>query len=93
VDAALKTKASVILALARDNEGGIGKEAIQKIKVPTLIIWGEEDEAVPLEIGRRLNQDLPDSRLVVIPEAAHLPFEEKKEVVAQEVLEFLQSGM
>jgi len=40
VDAALKTKASVILALARDNEGGIGKEAIQKIKVPTLIIWG-----------------------------------------------------
>ncbi len=89
VDAALKTKARVILALARDNEGGIGGEEIQEIEVPTLIIWGEDDEAVPVEIGRRLNQDLPDSRLVVIPKTAHLPFEEEKEVVAGEILAFL----
>jgi len=88
VDSALKSKARVILDLARDNEGGIKKEEIQKITTPTLIIWGEDDEAVPLEIGRKLDQDLPDSRLVIIPGTAHLPFEEKPEVVSREVLKF-----
>lgn len=89
VNSALQTEARVILDLARDNEAGIKGEEIQEIKIPTLIIWGEDDEAVPLEIGRKLDQDLPDSRLVIIPGTGHLPFEEKTEVVSQEILEFL----
>jgi len=89
VDSALMTKARVVLDLARDNEGGIGEEEIRAIKTPALIIWGEDDEAVPLEIGQRLDGDLPESRLVVVPGSAHLPFEEKPEIVSREILKFL----
>lgn len=89
VDSALMTKARVVLDLARDNEGGIREEEIREIKTPALIIWGEDDEAVPLAIGRRLDGDLPESRLFVVPESAHLPFEEKPEVVSREILKFL----
>ena len=89
VDSALKTKARVVLALARDNEGGFKKEEIQEINIPALVIWGEDDKAIPLELGRTLDQDLPHSRLVIVPDAAHLPFEEKPDVVSQEILKFL----
>ena len=37
------------------------------IKVPVLIIWGREDEVVPLEVGENFKRDIPDSQLVVMP--------------------------
>ena len=34
------------------------------IKVPVLIIWGAEDEVVPLEVGKNFKRDIPGSELV-----------------------------
>ncbi len=39
---------------------------------PTLIIWGENDAQIPLNIAQRLHRDIPESRLVIIPGAGHL---------------------
>lgn len=39
----------------------------RKIKVPVILIWGEYDEAVPLEEGRMLEQLLPDGAMIVLP--------------------------
>jgi pimeloyl-ACP methyl ester carboxylesterase len=47
------------------------------IKAPTLIIWGEEDKVVPLEVGRNFQRDIPGSELVVIPRCGHIPQEEE----------------
>jgi pimeloyl-ACP methyl ester carboxylesterase len=46
------------------------------VRAPTLIIWGEQDEVVPLESGRNFHRDIPDSRLVILPRCGHLPQEE-----------------
>ncbi len=43
---------------------------------PTLLIWGDRDRAVGLNSGRELQRMLPQSSLVVIPGAGHIPFEE-----------------
>lgn len=43
---------------------------------PTLLIWGDRDRAVGLSSARELQRSLPDSRLLVIPGAGHIPFEE-----------------
>ena len=32
------------------------------IKVPVLIIWGAEDEVVPVEVGQNFKRDIPGSR-------------------------------
>ena len=47
------------------------------ISVPVLIIWGAEDEVVPLEDGRKFKRDIPDSELVILPKCGHIPLEEE----------------
>ena len=49
------------------------------LDVPTLLIWGRGDRVVPLSIGERLAQDLPNARLVVLERCGHLPAEELPE--------------
>jgi pimeloyl-ACP methyl ester carboxylesterase len=62
---------------------------IPEIKKRTLIIWGENDRWVPLHVGQRLNKELPDSTLVVIPSCGHIPQEEHPDVTAKHMAEFI----
>lgn len=53
----------------------------QSIRIPSLLIWGQEDEWVDLEQGYELHRDLHRSILVTIPEAGHCPMETHPELV------------
>ncbi|HUL00545.1 MAG TPA: alpha/beta hydrolase, partial [Nitrospirota bacterium] len=46
---------------------------IDKIKVPSLIIWGEKDPVSPLRTGRLLEWMLPESDLRIMPGLGHCP--------------------
>ncbi len=59
---------------------------------PTLLLWGDTDREVPLENGERLNERLPNSRLMVFSSCGHLPHEEYPEEFTQAVVEFLQDA-
>jgi pimeloyl-ACP methyl ester carboxylesterase len=63
---------------------------IKTIAVPTLIIWGANDPAIPLEQGKRLHQDIRNSQLVVIPNCGHIPHEESPDESAAAILNFLK---
>ena len=39
----------------------------RKIKVPVILIWGEYDEAAPIEEGRMLEGLLQDGAMIVLP--------------------------
>ena len=39
----------------------------RKIKAPTLLIWGENDEAVPVSEAKLLEKNISDSALIVLP--------------------------
>ena len=60
------------------------------IKAPVLVIWGKEDEVVPLEVGLKFKRDIPDSQLVVIPHCGHIPLEEEPQATQQAIMEFLK---
>jgi pimeloyl-ACP methyl ester carboxylesterase len=62
------------------------------LRMPTLIIWGLHDEVVPIAIGKRLNQDIPDSRLAIIEDSGHIPQEETPDEVLPELSRFLKSN-
>ena len=47
------------------------------ISVPVLIIWGAEDEVVPLSVGQNFKRDIPNSELVILPQCGHMPPEEE----------------
>ena len=42
-------------------------ENVKKIKVPTLLIWGENDEAVPVSEAQELEKLLSDGALILLP--------------------------
>ena len=60
------------------------------IRVPTLIIWGQEDEVVPLENARNFQRDIPDSQLAILPHCGHIPQEEEPRETLGIVTTFLQ---
>jgi len=56
---------------------------------PTLIIWGENDAQIPLKIAQRLHRDIPESRLVIIPDAGHLILFDAPDNVAGAIGDFV----
>jgi len=60
------------------------------IKIPTLILWGENDTWIPPGRAKAFHQAIQGSELVMIPECGHVPQEEKPEVVQTTILEFLK---
>lgn len=61
-----------------------------KIDVPTLIIVGERDMLTPVKYSEFLKQHIPNSEMVVIPEAGHMVMLEKPEEFNRAVKEFLK---
>jgi pimeloyl-ACP methyl ester carboxylesterase len=47
------------------------------IAVPTQIIWGKEDPAIPLDFGKRFASDIPNARLSTLANTGHVPHEER----------------
>lgn len=44
------------------------------IKVPTLLIWGENDEDTPVYMGEIMEKNIPDSGLVIFKGAGHFSY-------------------
>jgi pimeloyl-ACP methyl ester carboxylesterase len=51
-------------------------ERVKDMKVPVLVITGDDDRIVPTADSIRLASELPNAELVVIPSCGHLPQEE-----------------
>jgi pimeloyl-ACP methyl ester carboxylesterase len=54
---------------------------LKTIKIPTLIIWGDEDRVIPVANGRRLERDLGNAHFFAIERCGHLPQEERPDEV------------
>jgi pimeloyl-ACP methyl ester carboxylesterase len=58
---------------------------------PTLIVWGERDNTIPLRHGRAAHQAVPGSRFVTLPRAAHFPHLEDPEGLSSALRDFLET--
>ncbi|MBS3907321.1 MAG: alpha/beta hydrolase [Syntrophaceae bacterium] len=69
----------------------VEKEAdlLSKMNIPTLIIHGREDLAIPLDRSKRLNELWKGSKLVIFDRAGHSPHEEYPEKFNKLAVEFL----
>ena len=50
---------------------------LPEIKVPALLIWGENDDATPLSDGKKMEELIPDAGLVTLKNAGHYAFLEQ----------------
>jgi pimeloyl-ACP methyl ester carboxylesterase len=64
---------------------------LKTIDVPTLLIWGRRDRVVPLRLGKRLERDLPNARLIVIDRCGHAPHQEHPAEVIAALRQFVRN--
>jgi pimeloyl-ACP methyl ester carboxylesterase len=62
---------------------------LNRIKIPTLVIWGEQDKLMPLKKNESNFKFLPKIEVKIIKDAGHIPSVEKSEIFNHTVLEFL----
>ena len=65
-------------------------DRLPQIAAPTLVINGAEDALIPPDNSRIMAQRIPDSELVLFPEAGHLYFHEMPEEADAAVADFLR---
>jgi pimeloyl-ACP methyl ester carboxylesterase len=64
------------------------RDLLPKIRVPTLLIWGELDVRSPLSVARQFQEAIPHAQLVVIPGVGHVSNLERPEPFNQTVRGF-----
>ncbi len=72
-----RIKAIKVIALAKSAiRNNLGDE-LQEIKIPTLLIWGNNDTITPPFVGKEFNRLIPNSELHLIDKCGHAPMMER----------------
>lgn len=88
---AADTHHAVLTTLRRWSAGRVSREA-HLVKQPTLLLWGDDDRAVPLRHGLHLLAEMPTARLFVFRRCGHLPQEEYPQLFTALVSEFCHAS-
>ncbi len=63
-------------------------DRLGEVRLPTLVICGEEDQLTPLKYSQFLIDHIQGARLVTIPEAGHMVMLEKPQETTEAIAEF-----
>jgi pimeloyl-ACP methyl ester carboxylesterase len=76
------------ISLASDESTEI-LSVLDGTRIPTLIIWGRNDDLIPTSIAEKIHSSLQSSQLLMVEGAGHVPHWEQPRVFEQAVLRFL----
>ena len=65
-------------------------DRLHEIRIPTLILVGEEDPATPVEAAKAMHDRIPKSKLVILPSARHLSNVEQPEAFNSALVRLLK---
>lgn len=63
---------------------------LKSLQTPTLLIWGAQDEWIPLENGKRMDSMMTNATLKVLQNSGHVPMEEHPKESLALLLRFLR---
>jgi pimeloyl-ACP methyl ester carboxylesterase len=64
------------------------KSRLDRVRVPTLVLWGASDTFAPLAYGQQLAKALPDASFETIGKSGHFPHIEQPEELAARIARF-----
>ncbi|MGB7341826.1 MAG: alpha/beta hydrolase [Phototrophicaceae bacterium] len=64
-------------------------DLVEAVDMPVLIMWGEEDTWVPIEMGLMMDEVLANSTLITYANVGHLPMEETVDAFNTDLIAFL----
>ncbi len=90
--AILKSKANVLnlIHAARSAKKDNLLDLLPNIKVPTLLLWGEDDTVTTMDVAETFHKNIPNSELVTIKNCGHAPMIEHPEWFSEQVERFLR---
>ncbi|MFM8376880.1 MAG: alpha/beta fold hydrolase [Phenylobacterium sp.] len=91
VDLALAPGRREMVLAGRRGPPSASADAVRGVSVPTLVMHGEKDSVVPVGVGQELGRLIPGARLVLYPEAGHVPMEQIPDRSAGDVRAFIES--
>ena len=65
------------------------RERAKNLQTPTLLVWGNNDPVIPIEIGKKAEKISPNSKLMIL-ETGYIPLAEYPEGFLKILLPFLQ---
>ena len=65
------------------------RDLLPNIKQPTLLLWGENDDATPISDGELMEELIPDAGLVMFPYSTHFAFLENRDRFREIIKTFL----
>ncbi len=68
------------------------ESVLESVQAPTLVVWGGRDRLLPPTLASTFTSHIPDSRLVVLPGAAHIPMLEAPDELNAALRAFLDEG-
>jgi pimeloyl-ACP methyl ester carboxylesterase len=60
-------------------------EDMRRLKMPVLLLWGDQDKETPLSAAYRMHNLIPKNMLMVIKNAGHFPFLDKTKECAKAI--------
>jgi len=60
------------------------------IKCPTLVLSGDQDNTIPNSLSMEMANNIPEAKLVILPNCGHLPQPEQPQATAAALVEWLQ---
>lgn len=67
------------------------EKLLNTINIPTLLLWGEDDEVTTMDVAETFARELPDSELHTVKGCGHAPMIEHPEWFSERTHEFLKS--
>ena len=64
------------------------QDSYGELRCSCLLLWGVDDQFIPVEKGRELAQAIPECRLIEIPDCGHLMQEDAPEAIVSAALRF-----
>ena len=71
-----RTKAIRVVMTAKSAIRHNVEDKLANIKVPTLLIWGKEDNVTPFFVGEKFEKLIPNARLIPVEKCGHAPMME-----------------
>lgn len=78
-----------LIAFTRSGGYGSFKDQLAQIQMPTLILWGKQDQILGTADAEKFRQAISDSQLIWIDACGHVPHLEKPQVTADHILRFI----
>lgn len=79
-------------AMARSVADADLRDVLPEIRVPTLLVYGDQDVRASLDVAEDLHRAIPESRLVILPGVGHMSNVEAGGQLNAEIREFLRSA-